>query len=55
MKSQTSGVTAGKKTSQDSDIWFYDLFNLNLKFKVIKAKYEEYKDELKAHVFDVLP
>ena len=28
---------------------------MNLKFKKIKAKYEKYEDERKAHVFDVLP
>ena len=32
-----------KDTSQDPDIWFNELYNLNLKFKKIKSKYE--KDE----------
>ena len=31
------------------------LYNLNLKFNNIKAKYEKYEDKLKAHVFNVLP
>ena len=44
-----------KDTSQDTDIWFNDLFNLNLKFKKIKAGYEKYEDEHKEHFFDVLP
>ena len=44
-----------KDTSQYPDIWFNELFNLNLKFKKIKAKYEEYEDEIKAQVFDFLP
>ena len=43
-----------KDTSQDSDIWFNELFHLNLKLKKIKANYYKYEDELKAHVFDVL-
>ena len=28
-----------KDTIQDPDIWFNELFNLNLKFKKIKEKY----------------
>ena len=44
-----------KDTSQDPDIWFDELYNLNLKFKTIKTKYEKYEDYLKAHVFDFLP
>ena len=44
-----------KDTSSDPGIWFNELYNLNLKFKNTKAKYEKYEDELKAHVFDVLP
>ena len=44
-----------KDTSLDPEIWFNELYNLNLKFKKIKSKYEKYKDELKAHVFHVLP
>ena len=31
-------------TSQDPDIWFNELCNLNLKFKKIKAKYENDED-----------
>ena len=44
-----------KDTSQDTDIWFNYLYNLNLKFKKIKATYGKYKDKRKAHFFDVLP
>ena len=44
-----------KDTSQDTDIWFNELFDLNLRFKKIKSKCDEYKDELKTHFFDVLP
>ena len=44
-----------KDTSQDPDIWSNEIFNLNLKFEKIKAKYEKYEDYMKAHVFDVLP
>ena len=44
-----------KDTSLDPEIWFNELYNANLKFKNIKAKYEKYEDELKAHVLDVLP
>ena len=44
-----------KDTSQDPDIWFNELFNLNLKLKDIKAKYDKYADHLKAQVFDILP
>ena len=40
-------------TSQDPDIWFNDIFNVNLKFKKIKSKYDKDKDDLKPHVFDV--
>ena len=40
--------------SQDPDIWFNKLFNLNPKFKKIKAKYEKYEYEIKEHVFDIL-
>ena len=43
-----------KYTIQDNDIWFNELFIPNLKFKKIKGKYNKDKDELKAHVFDVL-
>ena len=32
------------ETSQDPDIWFNVLYNLNLMFKNIKAKYEKYED-----------
>ena len=44
-----------KDTSQDPDLWFDEIFNLNLKFKNIKEKYEKDEYEMKAHVFDVLP
>ena len=44
-----------KGTSLDPYIWFNDLYNFNLKFKKIKAKYENDEYELKAHVFNVLP
>ena len=44
-----------KDTSLDLKIWFNELYNLNPNFKKIKAKYEKDEDELKAHVFDVLP
>ena len=44
-----------KDTSLDPDIWFNELYNLSLKFKKTKENYEKDEDELKAHVFDVLP
>ena len=44
-----------KDTSLDPDIWFNELYNLNLKFKKIIASYEKDEDEIEAHVFDVLP
>ena len=44
-----------KDTSLDPDIWFNDLYNLILKFKKIKEKYEKDEDELNARVFNVLP
>ena len=44
-----------KDTSQDLDIWLNELFNLNLKFNNIKSKREKDEDELKTHVFDILP
>ena len=44
-----------KGTILDPDIWFNELYSLNLKFKKIKENYENDEDELKAHVFDVLP
>ena len=44
-----------KDTSLDPDIWFNELYNINLKFNNIKAKYEKYEEKLKAHVFGVLP
>ena len=43
-----------KDTSLDPDIWFNELYNLSLRFKNIKAKYEKDEDEMKAHVFYVL-
>ena len=33
-----------KDTSQDQYIWFNELYNLNLKFKKIKAKYKKDED-----------
>ena len=39
-------------TSQYPDIWFNELFNLNLKLNKIKAKYEKYGDYMKGQVFD---
>ena len=42
-------------TSQDSEIRFNELYNLNLKFKKIKEKYKKYEYDMKAHVSDVLP
>ena len=36
-----------KDTSNDPDIWLNELFNLNLKFKKIKEKYEKCEYELK--------
>ena len=44
-----------KDTSQDPDIWFNELYNLNLYFKKIKDKYEKDEDEMKSHIVDVLP
>ena len=43
-----------KDTSQYPDVWFNELFYLNLKFKNIKENYEKDEYGLKAHVFDVL-
>ena len=42
-------------TSQDSNIWFNGLFNLNLKLIKFKEKYEKDEDNMRAHVFDVSP
>ena len=39
-----------KDTNQDPYIWFNELFNLNPKFKKIRAKHERYEYELKAHI-----
>ena len=44
-----------KDKNKDPDIWFNEKFNLNLKVKKIKAKYEKDEDDLKAHLFDILP
>ena len=44
-----------KDTSLDPYIWFNDLYNLNIKLKKIKAKYEKDDDEIKAHIINVLP
>ena len=43
-----------KGASLDPDIWFNELYNLNLKFNKIKSKYEKYEDGLKARIFDIL-
>ena len=40
---------------QDPKICFNELYNLNLRFKKIKAKYDKDEYEMKALVFDVLP
>ena len=44
-----------KDTSQYPDIWFNELFNLNLKFKRIQSNYEKDEDELKAQFIEVVP
>ena len=44
-----------KDTSQDTDMWFNELYNLTLKLNKTKGKNEEDEDDMKAHVFDVLP
>ena len=44
-----------KDASIDPDIYFNELYNLNLKFKKIKEKYEKDEDKLKEYAFDVLP
>ena len=44
-----------KGKSQNPYIWFNEIYNLNLKFKKVKEKYEKGDDEMKAHIFDVLP
>ena len=44
-----------KETIQDSHIWINEAYNLNLKFKRIKEKYEKDEGEMMSHVFDVLP
>ena len=44
-----------KDTSQDPDIWFNELYKLNLEFKKIKANYENDEEKLKTDVFDILP
>ena len=43
-----------KDTSQDRDILFNKIFNVNPEFKDIQEKYDKYEDELKAHIFDGL-
>ena len=40
-----------KDTSQDHNMWFNEIFNLNLKFKKIEEKYDKDESEIKAHVF----
>ena len=44
-----------KETSIYPDIWFNELYNLNLKLKYNKAKYEKDEDKIKARAFNVLP
>ena len=44
-----------KDTSQDPDIWFNELYKLNLEFKKIKANHENDEEKLKTDVFDILP
>ena len=44
-----------KEKSQDTDIWYTELFNWNLKFKKTNEKNERDGDDLNAHVFDILP
>ena len=44
-----------KDTSLDPDIWFNELYNINLNFKKIKVKYEKFEDKGNAQVFDILP
>ena len=44
-----------KDTSKYTDIWFNEIFNLNLKFNNIKEKYDKDEDKLKSHAFDILP
>ena len=43
-----------KYTILDPDIWFNKLYNLNLKFKKMKANYVKDEYELKAHVLNFL-
>ena len=43
-----------KDTSLDPETWFNEIYTLNLRFKNIKSKYDNYEYELKAPVFDVL-
>ena len=42
-----------KDKRQDPDLLFNELYNLNLKFKKIKEKYEKYEYGMKARVFYV--
>ena len=44
-----------KETSQDPDNWFNVIYNLNLKLKKIKENYDKYEDQMKAHMFGILP
>ena len=44
-----------KDTSHEPDIWFNKPYYLYLKFRKIKETYEKYEDEMKSHVFDILP
>ena len=43
------------ETSKYTYIWFNEPFNLNLKDLHAWATYEKDEDELKSHVFDILP
>ena len=38
-----------------SDICINEIYNLNLKFRKIKQRYEKYIDEMNAHVFNFIP
>ena len=55
-----NGVTNGcntymiKDSSQNIDIWYNNLYHLNVNFNKFKEKYEKYEFEKKGHIFDVL-
>ena len=42
-------------TSQDPYTWFNELYSLNKKFKTINGKYDKDEDDMRSHVFNVLP